>query len=515
MAEPAHENVTPISSTNQSSSNSSDEPLHEIQQRRSNELIVALCGAIGSGVRGLRDILTEQLSQKGYVVEHIRLSSLIIEQQEDSIQESLSSLSGFDRYSQLQDLGDELRDIHRTSILAELAIQEIASKRKYLRGEKVNDSGSGDSSERIAYLIDQVKHPREIELFREVYRNNFYLVGLLRNEGERKNNLSAELMDDQQIAELINRDRKASEAHGQHVEKSLHQADYFIRNIDDTGGLRGSVERFIHLIHGTNHITPTIDETGMYSAYSASLRSACLSRQVGAVIMDDSGKLLSTGCNDVPKYGGGLYDVHSSSDKRCFNYGRQCHNDKHKQILKSEILGILNRASISNSEALANDILENTKAKSLIEYSRAIHAEMDAITGLARSSNNSSEQKVMYCTTYPCHVCARHIVAAGIKKVVYIEPYEKSLALQLHGDAIAHPENSSSDDKVLFVNFEGVAPLRYARFFGYGQKRKNAQGDVITYSILDAGHVDPQYLESYPEYELKVVQKLNQTLDNT
>lgn len=43
----------------------------------------------------------------------------------------------------------------------------------------------------------------------------------------------------------------------------------------------------------------------MYSAYAASLQSACLSRQVGAALLDDEGNLLAVGKNDVPKSGGG------------------------------------------------------------------------------------------------------------------------------------------------------------------------------------------------------------------
>ncbi|WP_422109159.1 deaminase [Aeromonas salmonicida] len=45
-----------------------------------------------------------------------------------------------------------------------------------------------------------------------------------------------------------------------------------------------------------------------------------------------------------------------------------------------------------------------------------MHAEMDAITSLARLDGPSSKNKIIYTTTYPCHNCARHIVAAGIKK---------------------------------------------------------------------------------------------------
>lgn len=487
-----------------------DIPLNTIKKRRSQELIIGLCGTVGSGVKELKSVLSEELSQKGYHVEHVRLSDLIISAQEND--EGLKELRGFSRYETLQDLGDALRKKYRSSILAELAIRKIMVMREAKFGDGSEEGAVTKVTKKAAYIIDQLKHPDEIALLKEAYRNNFYLLGLLRTESQRRQNLKDEQMSDAEVGILIDRDRKAAEAHGQQVEKSLHQSDYFIRNIEVAEEIDKSVNRFIKLIHGVNHITPTQDEVGIYSAYSASLRSACLSRQVGAAITDDKGNVLSTGCNDVPKFGGGLYNAESLRDKRCFNHGKRCFNDKHKEILREEIESILSEESIPNAGVLANKIIEESKAKSLIEYSRAIHAEMDAITALARNSNSNTVGKTLYCTTYPCHVCARHIVAAGIQRVVYIEPYEKSLALQLHKDAIHHPDNRTEEDKVLIENFEGVSPLRYTKFFGYNQKRKNSSGQAISYTVLDSHHVDPQYLDSYVEYELKIVDMVNQDL---
>ncbi len=215
----------------------------------------------------------------------------------------------------------------------------------------------------------------------------------------------------------MRRDRK-DVSHGQQVEKSLFNADYFIHNIHNQKQmLDKSVERFIKLVHGINGISPTIDEIGMHAAYSAALRSACLSRQVGAAILDNQGNIISTGCNDVPSFGGGLYNSNSLADFRCVHTGR-CSNDKHKDILKEEITDILKK-SITNTlelKEIVNQITSETKIKTLIEYSRAVHAEMDSLIALARNNKETSVDKTLYVTTYPCHNCARHIVAAGIKK---------------------------------------------------------------------------------------------------
>ena len=51
-----------------------------------------------------------------------------------------------------------------------------------------------------------------------------------------------------------------------------------------------------------------------------------------------------------------------------------------------------------------------------------LHAEANAITKIARSGNNS-EGATLYVTTSPCIECAKLIIQAGIKRVVYSEEY--------------------------------------------------------------------------------------------
>ena len=51
-----------------------------------------------------------------------------------------------------------------------------------------------------------------------------------------------------------------------------------------------------------------------------------------------------------------------------------------------------------------------------------LHAEANAITKLARSSNNS-DGATLYVTASPCIECAKLIIQAGIKRVVYGEKY--------------------------------------------------------------------------------------------
>jgi dCMP deaminase len=59
-----------------------------------------------------------------------------------------------------------------------------------------------------------------------------------------------------------------------------------------------------------------------------------------------------------------------------------------------------------------------------------MHAEANAITKIARS-NNSSEGATMYVTASPCIECAKLIVQAGIKRVIYSEKYRLVDGLEL------------------------------------------------------------------------------------
>lgn len=59
-----------------------------------------------------------------------------------------------------------------------------------------------------------------------------------------------------------------------------------------------------------------------------------------------------------------------------------------------------------------------------------LHAEANAITKIARS-NNSSDSATMYVTASPCIECAKLIIQAGIKRVVYSEHYRLEDGIEL------------------------------------------------------------------------------------
>jgi deoxycytidylate deaminase len=120
---------------------------------------------------------------------------------------------------------------------------------------------------------------------------------------------------------------------------------------------------------------------------------------------------------------------------------------------------------LKSTEALAMfEKLDNSPIKDITEYGRVVHAEMEALLACGRLGV-STQGATLYCTTFPCHNCAKHIIASGVTKVVYIEPYPKSRALAHHSDAISEYEAS---DRVQFIPFTGVGPRRFYDLFSIG-----------------------------------------------
>ena len=120
-------------------------------------------------------------------------------------------------------------------------------------------------------------------------------------------------------------------------------------------------------------------------------------------------------------------------------------------------------------------LLWQSPIATLTEFSRAVHAEMDALLAAARQGV-SPVGASLFVTTFPCHACARHVVVAGVREVQYIEPYRKSRTIKLHSDAATlSAEEAKRGGKVLFRPFTGVAPRRYWQFFQKDREFKDGR----------------------------------------
>ena len=129
----------------------------------------------------------------------------------------------------------------------------------------------------------------------------------------------------------------------------------------------------------------------------------------------------------------------------------------------------------------------------ITEFGRNVHAEMAALLDAARRGV-SIEGLTLYCTTFPCHDCAKHIIAAGVERVVYIEPYPKSKAKELFKeDIIVDPMNNEEacSRKVRFEPFVGIAPRQYMRLFAFPKGERHIPDGGISKEPVLGSSIQP------------------------
>ena len=132
---------------------------------------------------------------------------------------------------------------------------------------------------------------------------------------------------------------------------------------------------------------PSNDQYFMEMAYLASKRSTCLRRKVGAIIVIDK-RVLTTGYNGAPK---GL--------PHCEETG----------CLREQM---------------------NVPSGQRHELCRGVHAEQNAIIQAA-VFGVSVKGATIYITNYPCSVCVKMLLNAGITEIVYDQEYKDDLAIEL------------------------------------------------------------------------------------
>lgn len=132
---------------------------------------------------------------------------------------------------------------------------------------------------------------------------------------------------------------------------------------------------------------PSNDEYFMSMAELASQRSTCVRRKVGAVIVKDK-HVLSTGYNGSPK-----------GTRHCEELG--CIRDQ-----------------------------LNIPSGTRHELCRGVHAEQNAVAQAAYFGV-SVKDSTIYTTTFPCSMCAKILINAGIIEVVYKTGYADDLSKDL------------------------------------------------------------------------------------
>jgi len=139
------------------------------------------------------------------------------------------------------------------------------------------------------------------------------------------------------------------------------------------------------------HTRPDVDSYFMEIAHVVAKRSTCLRNIVGSVIVKDK-RIISTGYNGAPR-----------------NLAH-CHD-----------IGCIR-------------IKQNIASGTRHETCRAVHAEQNAIIQAALHGV-STDGATLYCTHQPCILCAKMIINANVKRVVYSISYPDNTALEFFEEA--------------------------------------------------------------------------------
>lgn len=454
------------------------------RNNKDSELILGLITTVGTNVDEVINDIREYLIFFRYHVNVISVSEKILSQFDRKNNEFDSE---FERVSHYMNLGNQIRSkTEDNSILMKGVAREI------FLGRTKDDKGYAQPMSRVAYIIKSLKHPDEVDFMRDAYGDAFHLIGITSSYARRLKNLTERKgLTEEKARELLERDLNEDFKQGQHTRDAFQHSDYFICTSEDSDQIYNAVGRLIDLLFGNPFISPNFDEYAMFMAYAASLRSADLSRQIGAVIAKDN-EILSMGVNDCPRFGGGLYwpipgkhgEYIDEPDGRDYVRGEDSNKIEQSKIISN----ILANLKLDNTEENITCI-KKAGIGDLTEYGRVVHGEMEALLSCARN-NISCRGATLYATTFPCHNCAKHIIAAGIKRVVYIEPYPKSKAFQFYTAEIsdAVPDRK----KVVFEPFVGVGPQKFIDLFAisstrwYTKKRKDKNGKRIEWKRDEA-----------------------------
>lgn len=476
-----------------------------------SELIIGIVAPTGTDVDYIQKELEDRLRSFGYTPEPIRLSE-ILERLDHGV--IIDKSTRFDHIRTLMDAGDAVRVIHRRGdALALLAVQRIAESRS------IGGDDRPEPKPKTAFILRSLKHPDEVIALRRIYREGFFLFGIFASEEERL----TFLMEDERIPEeeaklLIRRDHHSEDdasGLGQETRDTFHLADAFINLSESKENAKKQLWRILDLIFRNPFVTPTVDEHAMYLAYATSFRSGDLSRQVGAVITSEEEEILAVGTNEVPRYGGGLYHADMPNDARDLKRGVDSNAERKDKIIK-DILGIVKNDFVPKNpeevetrggvDRLIKEGIAKTLLSHITEFGRPVHAEMEALLSCARKGVNP-RNGTLYTTTFPCHNCAKHIVNAGIERVVYVEPYPKSLAGELHDDAI--DLKGKDKGKVRFQPFVGVGSRRFMDLFSMGlssghpvRRKKPGSSSKEDWQVEKAKLRVPMLPTSYLEREL-------------
>ncbi|WP_064972178.1 hypothetical protein [Kordia zhangzhouensis] len=337
------------------------------------------------------------------------------------------------------------------------------------------------NNEYTKIVIDSLKNSLELMYFKEKY-SAFYTISTNKSELERKFYLRSKLQgiyfDDYKEsiltdmlvlndAEYKGGEVNKGEFYSPDIENCIQKSDYHIfysklilgkaeakgknqvldkqnENIDkiineienyDKLSLIPQVAKLIALIHQPGIITPTAFERSMQVAFNAKANSGCISRQVGAVVTDESYSIKSVGWNDIPRFqvpcnlrsANDLINGKNSDHFSDFEKGEDgayADNETFKTKITKEFddfdVNNLGGRHCSFCFKTYHNAFEGEKNQ---VHTRSLHAEENAMLQISKYGGQGLKNGNLFTTASPCELCSKKAFQLGINNIFYIDPY--------------------------------------------------------------------------------------------
>jgi len=555
------------------------DPAVQLEAGEPGELVIGIVAPVGADSQKVRLAVCEVLTEFGYETTVHKLSGRFSDPRFVAASGvAVAPGPESERIRSAMDAGDQLRaNTGLKEILGIVAAGSVAEERHRRRAERIQPTLSAEkvpktesldsdapperspavdedeaplALDRVAHVVHSLKRPEEAIYLSRVYGGRFLLLSIYAPRDERLRTLVHRGMSEPDAVALIVRDESGDgsplppekRGFGQATRDTFHRADMFVESTRSDSEIRREVRRFFDLIFGCPLVTPRKDEHAMFLAFAASLRSGDLSRQVGALLATENGVVVAEGANDAPGPFGAPYWP-EGDDHRDIAQGADSNERIKLQMLAKLREGMSRKASelrpgesgldaatevkiAEEAKEIVEEMLSGSEFRQTLkqagflditEFGRAVHAEMAALMSCA-SRGVPTQGLTLFCTTFPCHNCTKHLVAAGVQHVVFIEPYPKSRAMELHSDAISL---SAEQGKVRFRPFVGIGPKRYVELFvlrdiaGGGVARKGEDGKVVGWSRQGQRPVVSDRMFTYIGREKRALGLMNERIPST
>ncbi len=394
----------------------------------------------------------------------------------DEFNENIQKLRKLKKLSttDLQSIGDLVReyvDIYELPIYCNFIIKAYRHKSK--------------KNKLSCYIvIDSLKNPFEIVFFKERY-SAYYTFSIHSKDEIIKQRLKDLGFDSDEIDNIHNREENKDENDKQkgsldsvkdfkslNITECVQRSDIYIDNNNDKKDtLYRQIFKYLSLIVHPGLITPSNDEIIMQLALTAKLNSGCISRQVGAVVLNSHGSVKSIGWNDVPEgqtpcllrshselLDNSTSNIYSKYEKIKFREHNkfkyifsieQPKEKKYNQYKESDEKGL-------NDSFCFKTIQNKIDGDKNQVYTRSLHAEENAFLQASKFGNSEILGGQLFTTASPCFLCAKKAYQLGIKRIVYIEAYPDISNEQVF---------DIGNHEIEIVHFRGAIGLAYQKLY--------------------------------------------------